>query len=253
MLNLSPDMIWIAAGGLLGALIGSFIATAIERWRTVRPIILDRSRCDGCARRLEPFELVPLLSAAALRFRCRTCHAPIKSIHSLIEAAACLIGLLAGVAAPGVHAIAGALLGWQLLALAALDIRHFLLPNALTAGLAITGLVASIAGLGPAPIDSLIGGLAGFGSLWAVKEIYRLIRGREGLGGGDPKLLGGIGCWLGWQALPYILLGASLLALAIAAICLSRDPAFTTERPLPLGAYLALTAFPAWLTIPAMG
>ncbi|RIA46351.1 type IV leader peptidase family protein [Hephaestia caeni] len=143
--------------------------------------------------------------------------------------------------------------GWQLLALAALDIRHFLLPNALTAGLAATGFAASLAGLGPTPTDSLLGGLAGFGSLWSVRKAYRLMRGREGLGGGDPKLFGGIGFWLGWYALPYVLLSSSVLGLAIAAIRLWRDPNFATDRPIPFGAYLALGAFPAWLTIAAAG
>ncbi|MEJ2459386.1 MAG: A24 family peptidase [Novosphingobium sp.] len=244
-------MIWSAGLAILGGLIGSFVVTTLQRWRTGRPIVLDRSRCDHCARTLGPFELIPLISAVALRFRCRTCRRRIDAIHWQFEAAACLIGLSAGLAAPGVVALAGALFGWQLLALAMIDVRHLLLPNALTVSLATTGLVVSAVGLGAAPVDSLLGGLVGFGALWAVKELYRTLRGREGLGGGDPKLFGAIGCWLGWQMLPYTLLGASVLGLALAATAFARGQQSLSEKRFPFGAHLALAAFLTWLAVTA--
>ena len=93
--------------------------------------------------------------------------------------------------------------GWLLLALAALDVAEFWLPDALTGALALAGL-ASIAVAPPDWPDRLIGGVAGFASLWLIGFAYRRLRGREGLGGGDPKLLGAIGLWVGWAMLPFV-------------------------------------------------
>ena len=253
MLNPLPDLRLIAALGLVGVLLGSFIATAVVRWGTGRPIVIGRSRCDDCARVLAPVELIPLISAIISRFRCRTCKAPIDALHWQIEATACLVGVFAGMATPGITAIAGAIFGWQLLALGALDARHFILPNLLTTALAITGLAASLSSAGIGPSDSIAGGLVGFLSLWLVKHGYRRLRGRDGLGGGDPKLLGGIGCWLGWQALPHILLGASLIGLVMAVAVLRDEQEPLSSRRLPFGACLALAGFTVWLAYQIAG
>ncbi|MDF0545429.1 A24 family peptidase [Sphingobium sp. H39-3-25] len=249
MIDLAPDLRLIAALGLVGALVGSFIAAAVIRWGTGQPIVVDRSRCDHCARVLSPAELIPLLSAIISRFRCRTCNAPIDALHWQIETAACLVGILAGMVASGTPAVAGAIFGWQLLALGSIDLRHFILPNLLTAGLAITGLAASLVGAGVGTNESLVGGLVGFLSLWLVKHGYRRLRGRDGLGGGDPKLFGGIGCWLGWQTLPHILLGASLIGL-IAAVAIFRDGEEPlSSRRLPFGICLAVGGFTVWIAL----
>ncbi|WP_419808539.1 prepilin peptidase [Sphingomonas sp.] len=231
--------------GILGAILGSFIATLVLRWPAGRTVG-GRSACDGCGRPLGAAELVPLVSAALLRGRCRTCRTAIAPLHWQVEAAAAAIGALSGWLAPSAAGIAGAVFGWLLLTLALLDLRAWWLPDILTGSLAVTGVASGLAGLGPPLPDRVIGGVAGFALLWLVGWGYRRTRGREGMGGGDPKLFGGIGLWLGWTMLPPVLLVASLCGLGVVlAARLTGRPMIRTDA-LPLGALLAAAAWPAW-------
>jgi leader peptidase (prepilin peptidase)/N-methyltransferase len=135
------------------------------------------------------------------------------------------------------------LFGWLLLALAAIDLRAYLLPNGLTATLAIAGLA-----LGRMPLDArLIGGALGFAALWLVAASYHRLRGRVGLGGGDPKMFGAIGCWLGWQALPTVLLAACVIGLSIVLERVLSGREVSGGMRLPFGALLAPAAFAVWL------
>ena len=120
---------WPVALGLLGAVLGSFIATLVIRWPEGRSVLKGRSHCDACDVALGPRDLVPLLSAALARGRCRSCAAVIDPRHWQIELAALGIGVLSGLAVPGYAGLAGAIFGWLLLALAALDIAEFWLPD----------------------------------------------------------------------------------------------------------------------------
>ena len=237
---------WGAAGGLLGLVAGSFIATLVARWPQERSLG-GRSACDGCGRSLAIRDLAPLLSWAIAGGRCRTCEARIDLRHPLIEAIAAGIGAVAFIAMPGIAGLAGALFGWQLLALAALDFEHYWLPDRLTATLALSGLLAAILGVEPAFIDRIIGGAAGFLSLWLIARSYRRLRSREGLGGGDPKLLGAIGCWLGWQPLPLVVLGASIGGLGFVLARQLRGHAIDAQTRVALGTWLAAAAFPLWI------
>jgi leader peptidase (prepilin peptidase) / N-methyltransferase len=243
------DAAWWALGGAIAGLVaGSFISTLVIRWPQGRGLG-GRSSCDGCGRLLVLGDLVPVFSWALAAGKCRTCGAPINWRHPLIELVAALIGLATMIVQPNLLGAAGALFGWQLLALAALDIEHFWLPDWLTGPLAFGGLVTGAVGLGADLLSRIIGGLAGFAVLSTIAWTYRKLRKREGMGGGDPKLLGAIGCWLGWQSLPYVLVGASLLGLIIALfkIVQGRNVAATTR--LPFGAFMAATAFPFWLLL----
>ena len=236
--------------GILGLILGSFIATLVLRWPDGRSVG-GRSACDGCGRGLRAHELVPLVSAAVQRGRCRACGARIAPLHWQVELAALAIGAAAGVVAPWPDALAGAMFGWLLLTLALLDLRHWWLPDTLTGMLAASGITVGLLGLAPALIDRAIGGAAGFALLWAVAAGYKRLRGREGLGGGDPKLFAGIGLWLGWQLLPAVLLVASLLGLAVVLVARLTGRAITRTDALPLGALLAAAAYPAWLMVVA--
>lgn len=190
---------------------------------------------------------MPLVSAIVSNGRCRSCGAGIDWRHGAIEALSATAGLAAMVVAPGRVGLAGVVFGSLLIAIAALDFAHFWLPNRLTAALAVAGLAGGAAGLGPSLTDRLIGGVAGFAALWSIAALYRLIRKREGLGGGDPKLFGAIGAWLGWQALSLVILGASLMGIAWTLWLLLRgQPVRGTDR-LALGGLMAAAAFPVWL------
>lgn len=232
--------------GLLGAVWGSFAGALAVRWPEGRSVARGRSACDACGRTLRAWELVPLLSGAALRWRCRTCGAPIDPVQPILEAGGVLVGVSAGLVADGWRAGAGAAFGWLLLALAALDWRALWLPDRLVAPLALGGLAAGLAGLEPSTPDRLLGGAAGFGSLWAIAAAYRRLRGRDGMGGGDPKLFGAVGLWLGWRMLPAVLTVAALLGLGWALFAAWRGRGVAADTELPLGALIAAAAYPAW-------
>ncbi|MCA1199746.1 prepilin peptidase [Sphingomonas sp. R647] len=241
-----PDLYWPILLGILGAVFGSFIATVAIRWPQGRSAMQGRSACDGCGKPLAGHELVPLLSFLLQRGRCRGCGKAIHLAHPATEVAGLAIGVSAGLVAPGWEGVAGAVFGWLLLALAALDLAAFWLPNVLTAALALAGVVDGIF-FAPGWIDRILGGVIGFGLLYLVAFTYRHVRKREGLGGGDPKLFGAIGLWLGASMLAPVLLGASVTGLAVAlAMKLSGREIGMTSR-LPLGTLLAIAAFPAWL------
>lgn len=246
---------WFAAGtgpralvGLaLGLIAGSFIATVLIRWPAGRSAIAGRSACDTCGARLGARDLAPILSYIAARGRCRACGAAIDARHPAIEATAGMVGLVALVAHPGLAGLVAALLGWWLLLIAALDVEHHWLPDRLTLPLSPAGLAVGWLGIGPKLGDRAIGAGLGFAALWLIAAGYRRLRGRAGMGGGDPKLIAALGAWLGWQQLPLLLLGAGLLGLAaVGATLLRGAPVAATDR-LPLGALMAIVAWPLWL------
>ena len=238
-----------AAGSIAGIVIGSFVAAATLRWPEGRSIVAGRSHCDYCNTALAPRDLVPIVSFIMLRGRCRHCLRPIAPRHLAIEFVAGVIGGVSLWTAPGLAGAAGAVFGWLLLALLVLDVEHFWLPNRLTLPLAALGLVAGI-WLPPALADRIIGGVAGFASLTIIAAAYKALTGRIGLGGGDPRLLGAIGAWLGWIALPFVLLLAAVLGLALVGYDRFSGQIVTRHSRVPLGALLAAAAWGLWLAGP---
>jgi leader peptidase (prepilin peptidase)/N-methyltransferase len=238
-----------AVGFVLGAIIGSFLAVLLVRWPQGRSVLRGRSHCDGCGRTLGLVELVPILSWLLLRGRCRGCGATIDRRHLALEIGAGLVGLTAILAHPLPLAAFTALLGWWLFLLAALDVEYQWLPDRLTLPLAAAGLAVAALGIGPPMADRMIGAGAGYVALAAIAWLYRSLRGREGLGGGDPKMLAAIGAWLGWVQLPFVLLLAGLLGLfALGMKRLGGGRVAATDR-LPLGTLMALAAWPIWLLV----
>lgn len=147
-----------------------------------------------------------------------------------------------------------ATLCWLLLLgiLAAQDLREFRLPLGANLAFVLTGLAVGDLAFGVALPDRLIGAGAGFATLQAVALVYRAIRGRVGIGGGDPIMLAGLGAWFGWQPLAIIVLVAALLGIVAAALAYAIGP--RTEQPwqlyrLPLGTLLAVSA----LVVAALG
>ncbi len=246
---MSATLAWPLALAILGAIFGSFIAALVVRWPQGRSVMHGRSACDACDHVLGPAELVPLVSFGVQRGRCRHCGARIDPQHVWIEFAALVIGVAAGWLVPSWVGFAGALFGWLLLVLAALDVAAFWLPDRLTALLALAGLAMGAAGIDPALADRLIGGIAGYGVLAVIAWGYKAWRGREGMGGGDPKLLGAIGFWLGWRMLPAVLVIASLVGLGVALFAHLTGRPIARDTALPFGALLAVAAYPAWLVM----
>jgi leader peptidase (prepilin peptidase)/N-methyltransferase len=239
------------ACGVLGAIVGSFLGAAQARLPLGRSVATGRSRCEHCGRALGVAELVPIASFLTLRGRCRACGEPIDRWQLVAEIGGAAVGLAAAFAVRDpVLLLLGLVLGWQLLLLGLLDLRHFWLPDRLVALLAVSGAVpALLAGwrdpallLGP-----LAGAALGFALLWLPGRLYRAWRGIDGLGAGDPKLLAAIGLWLGPLGVVETLLGGAVLGLAATAGLVLARQAPTARTALPLGACLALAAFAVYL------
>nr|WP_256839301.1 A24 family peptidase [Sphingopyxis sp. KK2] len=246
MLDALPMGAGVGIAALVGLVLGSFIATLVLRWPDGRSL-LGRSQCDGCGRALGVLDLVPLVSALVQRGRCRRCGAAIDPFHMQVELASGLIGALALSIMPGLAGWLWALFGWLLLPLALLDARHMWLPDRLSAVLAIAGLLLAGPLLDTGLIDRWIGALAGGVLLALVALAYRRGRGQDGMGGGDPKLVAAIGCWIGWQALPLMLLLASAGGMAWALVTQGKGDRPLSMRAIPFGTFLAIAA---WATVP---
>lgn len=225
---------------MLGAILGSFFATLVLRWPEPAS---GRSRCDRCDHVLGPSELVPVLTYIFNRGRCRTCGGRIAPTHIAIELLSALVGLIAFAALPLPSALFGLFFGCVLVALAWLDALHLTLPDRLVLPLLPLGLCQAWLAQGSLR-DALIGAAVGYGGLAALALGYRIIRGRDGMGGGDPKLFGAIGAWIGWIGLPFVLLGASVVGLGYALWTRANA---TSE--LPLGTFLCLAAWPVWFAL----
>jgi leader peptidase (prepilin peptidase)/N-methyltransferase len=235
---------------LLSPFVGSFLGVVIDRLPEGRPVLWDRSTCDHCGRHLSPLALVPLVSYLVQRGRCRDCGQAIGRFYPLIEFSALAVALSAVLLVPGWPLWASLYLGWSLLVLAWIDARHRVLPDAINlplipAGLLVTALLSP--GLLPA---HLIGAVLGFASLAAVAWLYRRFRGRDGLGLGDAKLFAAAGAWLGWQALPGVLLSAALAALTVALARSAFGDRLQAADEIAFGPYLALALWAGWLLGP---
>ena len=233
---------------LISPFVGSFLGVLVLRLPRGEGVVAGRSRCPHCGTTLGVADLVPLLSYLARAGKCRHCGAKLSRLYPGIEAAALGVAAWAFWVLPGGWLVwAGAALGWALLALALIDLRHFLLPDVLTlplipAGLAVAWLVD------PAKLLShAIGAAAGFLAFAALAWGYRRLRGREGLGLGDAKLFAAAGAWVSWIGLGSVLLWAALPALAVTLVLGLRRGGLSARTPLPFGAYLAAGLWLTWL------
>ncbi len=210
-------------------------------------MVMTRSECETCGRRLGPLELVPLLSYVALRGRCRTCRAPIGAFHPATELAACGVVLSAVLADPmqDVPTLwANFILGWFLLTLGWIDWRSGYLPDALSLPLLLTGLAATAA-LEPWQLaDHALGAAAGYAVLRLVEAAYRALRGRDGVGRGDAKLLAACGAWVGWDGLAIVMLLAAFTGIALALVrSVATRTVLSGTMSVPFGPCLALAAW----------
>ena len=241
-------MIFAAFLGGVGLIVGSFLALVSVRLPLDEEVVMTSSHCRSCQTRLGPWQLIPVLSWIGSRGRCASCRARISPRYPLIELAAGAIGVWAGLSSPDLVMVAlTAVLGWQLLLIAVVDAEHFWLPDILTWPLAITGLAAAAWVTQGLPWLQVIGLVAGFVSLWALARLYRMVRGREGLGGGDPFLFAGAGAWVGLFGLPSVLLYACVGGFAVVAARLIVRRAVASTDRLPLGTFLAMGIWLTWL------
>ncbi|MBO6506165.1 MAG: prepilin peptidase [Kordiimonadaceae bacterium] len=139
----------------------------------------------------------------------------------------------------------------NLAALSWYDFHYFRLPNLLTGTLALTSIAMLLTVPQALLVGHMIGGLVGLMFFPLLNFFYRLLRGRSGIGLGDAKLLGGVGLWLGWLNLPFVLLTASLSALMVTSLSLmfakGENRKQLVKNPVPFGIFLAIGAWLVWL------
>lgn len=248
MISFYLDVFLLAASPF----IGSFITASSRSWPDWIRIASGRSSCDACGRHLSPLELIPVVSFLIQRGKCRACGSPVSWMHPVGELLALFIGILAVLAFDGGWTVAAALFGWILLFGALVDIRTFLLPDVVTLGLIPVGLGVSYlsGGLDAVWLNGLAA-LIGFASLAVISAVYKRLRGHEGLGLGDAKLLAAAGAWTGPFALPWIvMLGAgTTLFIVVIGHVLGRKA--STDTAVPLGPGLAAGCYLAYC-LPAL-
>jgi len=241
---ISPTLILIF--GVAGLIIGSFLNVCIYRLPRRESVAWPASRCPACERELAWFENIPVGSWVALRGRCRSCGAGISMVYPIVEAVTALV-FVGGLLVYGLSwlLIVRLLFACALIVLFAIDLEHQILPNVITLPGIVAGFVASWF-LPPGWLSSLIGIAIGGGVLWAIAEAYYRVRGQEGLGMGDVKMLAMIGAFLGWPLTLVTLVFASF-AGSVVGVGLMATGRGTMQAALPFGTFLALGAMTAAL------
>jgi len=261
-LSLNPTA-WIICASVFGLTVGSFLNVVIYRlpvmlerdWRTQCAELLNtptdstppekfnlatpRSKCPKCGHAIRAYENIPVLSYLMLRGRCSACSAKISPRYPIIELTTGILS--AAVAWHFGYSSGGALallLTYALITLTMIDFDHQLLPDDITLPFLWLGLLLSVLNIFTDMQSSILGAVAGYLILWTVYQVFKLVTGKEGMGYGDFKLLALLGAWMGWQALPAIILLSSLVgaAVGIALIVFARRD---RRIPIPFGPYLA--------------
>jgi leader peptidase (prepilin peptidase)/N-methyltransferase len=195
---------------VLGAVIGSFLNVVIARVPRGESIISPPSRCPRCKTQIRWYDNIPIASWIVLRGRCRSCGLPISPRYPLVEL---LVGLLAVAIArqlgPTWTALGYFVFAAALVALSYIDLDTWLLPSQITWPLLALGLLSPLWNHGLTFRESIAGAVVGYGLFAGIALFGEKVLKREVMGWGDVWLLGGIGAWLGWQALlPVVLLSA---------------------------------------------
>jgi leader peptidase (prepilin peptidase)/N-methyltransferase len=227
--------------------IGSFLAVLALRLPEDRPVGWSRSACDHCGHVLAAGDLVPIASFLWLRGRCRYCGQPIGWFAPAMELTALAVAAWAALLTSGWILVASCVFGWTLLLLGAIDGRVQLLPDVVTLPLLAAGLVVAFAFDRSDWADHAIGAAAGFAALASLAFLYRRLRGRDGLGLGDAKLLAALGAWISWQGLPTVLLWGSMLGLAFALVRALAGRGLHASDRIPFGVFLAAGGWLVWL------
>ena len=266
-------VLYLSLIAVLGLLVGSFLNVVIYRlptmlkrqWKTdcmsflaqeneqgpdSTPVIeqpfnlvVPRSRCPHCGHLITALENIPVLSYLFLGGRCRECKTPISIRYPLIElTSAILVVLVAWKFGFSLQTAMAMLLSWALICLSVIDYDHQYLPDNITLPFLWFGLLLNLNGVFVDLPSAVIGAMAGYLVLWLVYQVFKRITGKEGMGYGDFKLLAMLGAWLGWQALPAIILISTLVG-SIIGIALILFKQHDKNHPIPFGPYLAIAGW----------
>ncbi len=226
---------------LFGACFGSFANVLIYRMPADESI-MGRSHCQVCKATIPWYQNIPLLSYFFLKGKCAGCHASYSIRYLLVE----FIMAILFAAVVYLYGISWTTLEYLILIFGLvtagfIDYDHMILPDEFTLGGVVLGLIGAALNPDRSFTEALLGVLFGGGVLWLVAYIYFVFTGRDGLGGGDIKLLAWLGALLGWKAIPFIILSSSIVG-SIVGIILSRRNKEGLKTMIPFGPFLALGA-----------
>ncbi|MDY6972464.1 MAG: prepilin peptidase [Thermodesulfobacteriota bacterium] len=236
------DSLMIAYSVLFGLALGSFMNVCIHRIPLRKSIISPPSSCPYCGERIRFYDNIPLISYVLLLGKCRHCRHFLAWHYPVVEALTGLLSLVLFIRfGLSYQYFLFLLFSTTLLVISFIDIHHKIIPDALSLPGIAAGWTTSVFLGNINWLDSLIGTIAGGGSLFLVGFVYEHLTGREGMGGGDVKLLAMIGAWMGWRPLPLIVLISSLTGAIIgSAFLLMAGKGFRFR--IPFGPFLSLGA-----------
>ena len=229
---------------ILGGLWGSFANVCIYRLPLDKGVVSGRSYCPKCKKQITWKDNIPIISYLLLSGKCRKCKKPISSQYALVEFLSILfftiIYFLYGITLTTLLLM---ILSLSFIIIFFIDLKHFIIPNEITFSMMALGFLKSfdpnLNSLFPNYINSLIGGLLGYGIIWSIIYFYKQVRKKEGMGLGDAKLFGVIGFWFGWLAIPFIIFLSSIIALLSVVPSLLKNSR-TMSSQIPFGPYIII-------------
>jgi len=227
---------------VFGAVVGSFLNVCIYRLPLEQSVVSPGSRCMGCGTAIRWYDNIPILSWLVLKGRCRECKAPFSIRYPLVEL---LTGLLAVLLllkfSLSLPLLIMFLFCAALVVITFIDFDHQIIPDEISLPGIILGFLSSFFLPGLGWLSSLLGIVVGWGSLALIFYGYLWLTGREGMGGGDAKLLAMMGAFLGLQAVPFIIFASSLVG-TVAGLSIMAVQRKDRHLAIPFGPYLALGA-----------
>ena len=253
----------VSTAGLLGLLVGSFLNVVIFRlpkmmeadWKAASRECLDLpevvepqfnlmkplSRCRGCKTELKPWQNIPVVSWMLLKGKCATCKEPISVQYPVVEAVSAMTSAaIAWRFGWSIHLAFMLLMTWSLIALAVIDLREKILPDAIVQPLLWLGLIAALYTNRIHIDQAVLGAVAGYLLLWIVAKPYEVLRGRTGMGDGDLKLMAAMGAWLGLAMLPQLLVLSAAFSFVLLALMRFKG---MKDLQIPFGPGIAVAGF----------
>ena len=235
------DLIFVI---ILGALWGSFANVCIIRMPQGKGVVVGRSFCVKCNKKIQWFDNIPIISYLLLKFKCRNCKTKISFQYFLVETFSLInflvLYLIFGISLTTLFLI---ILSIVFLIIFFIDLKHYIIPNSLTYSMMILGFIKSFVPnldpIFPNFLNSLIGGLLGYGIIWSIIYFYRQFKKKEGMGLGDAKLFAVIGFWFGWISIPFVIFLSSIIALLSVLPDLLRSSKKLSSQ-IPFGPFIIL-------------
>ena len=229
---------------IIGALWGSFANVCIYRLPLDKGVVSGRSFCPKCKKKITWVDNIPIISFLLIQGKCRKCKKKISFQYPLVETISAftffIIYYLYGITTTTLLLI---VLGLSFIIIFFIDLKHYIIPDSLTFPMMILGFIKSfdpnLNSLFPDYINSLIGGLFGYGSIWSIIYFYKVVRKKEGMGLGDAKLLSAIGFWFGWISIPFVIFLSSIIALLSVIPSLLKNSKSMSSQ-IPFGPYIII-------------